>query len=293
MTILPDEDRAAARLSDFYRHNLTQLGTEDVIVANMGGSGQSLIGNILHELGLNYVDGYTEVLRADGSTEVAHEHAGYRRHLATLHRKDTAADGQSLRLWPRFVKTHHPPVVFDHATYGPIWLLVRDPRDTIYALYRWRASFGEEEWDQVPDTFEEFLRGQGDFSRSPIEDWVAFHTAWLDRAQTHGDHTILRFEDLKQRPVEVVSAALRGVGVSLPDAVVRAAVEASSFERMRAHEDQMATGQVEDAERPRMIRAGKINGWTEWMTPDLARLFTGSDLVEVGRRFGYELGETE
>jgi hypothetical protein len=284
MTILPDPDMAVARISDLYRHNLAQLGRDDVVVANMGGAGQSLIGNILWELGLNYVDGYTEILQADGTAIAAREHTDYRQHLASLDKKDNAGDVQPAVLWPRFVKSHHPPVVFSGATFGAVWVLVRDPRDTVYAGYRWRASFGEEAWDQVPDTFAEFLRGRGDFSDSPVDDWVAFYAAWSEVAGAHRNAEVLRFEDLKQRPVEIVSAALQRIGVDRSRADVERAVEASSFAKMREHEDR-----VSGAGQPRMIRAGKIDGWTEWMTPELAGFFTGDDLREVGERYGYHL----
>ena len=292
MTTLPDADLALARLSDLYRRNLTLMGKDDVIVANVGGSGQSLIGNILFEAGLNYVDGYTEALREDGHAVPADEHASYRSHFASLYDKDTAGDGRLRSLWPRFVKTHHPPVVFDDTTIGGVWLLVRDPRDTIYAGYRWRASFGEEAWDRVPDTFEEFLAGPGDFSSDPVADWCAFHTAWLDRSAQTEHAEVLRFEDLKTRPVEVVTAALHRLDVDIDPERVRRAVDASSFDRMREHEDRVTSASGGGAAaQPRMIRAGKIDGWREWMTPELARFFAGAELRTVAARFGYDIAE--
>ena len=289
MTTLPDPGLAIGRLSDLYRRNLAVLGPDDFVIANVGGSGQSLIGNILFEAGLNYVDAYTEELHEDGSAVAVDEHAAYRQHFSSLYAKDQS--GEPASRWPRFLKTHHPPVIFDTATLGGVWLLVRDPRDTIYAAYRWRATFAEEEWDRVPATFVEFLQGPGDFSSDPVADWRAFHTAWLERAGQYPHFDLLRFEDLKTRPQEAVSAALRGIGVEVDPDRMRQAIEASSFTRMREHEDRVARTQPDGADQPRMIRAGKIDGWREWMTPELAPYFSGGELRTVAARVGYDLSE--
>jgi hypothetical protein len=250
------------------------------VVASHGGSGQSLIGNILFELGLNYVDAYTEILSADGRAMVATTHESYRSHLAAQHDKDR---GNGVRtLWPRFVKTHHPPSVFATATIGGVWLLVRDPRDAVYASYQWRAGFAEEEWDKVPGSFAEWLAGSGDFSASPVSDWSAFYTAWSDQARQVDRSEVLRFEDLKTRPTEVVGGVLDRLGMRLPAAEIARAADASSFPRMREHEDRAT-----DPDRPRVIRAGRVAGWTAWMTPELARFFADPQLWEVAARYGY------
>jgi len=283
--LLPDPVLALGRVSDLYQRNLTVLGSQDVIIASHGGAGQSLIGNILYELGLNYVDAYTEVLHADGRAVAADPHSAYRTHFASLHSKDTGGEARPARLWPRLVKTHHVPVVFSKSTFGGVWLLVRDPRDAIYASYQWRSRFGEEPWDQVPDTFETWLAGRGDFSQSPADDWAAFYTAW---AGAFPQADVLRFEDLKQRPVEVVTAIVRRLGVDVGEADVARAVDASSFTRMREHEDRAA------AERPgggRMVREGRTDGWKGWMTPGLAGYFTSVELRTTAREYGYDLPE--
>ena len=290
MTTLPDSHLADARVSDLYRRNVTQLGSGDIVIASHGGSGQSLIGNVLSELRLNYVDAYTEVLFSDGRAVAADKHTSSRQHLASQHDKDVTGGDQPIRLWPRFVKTHHPPVVFADATIGGVWTLVRDPRDAIYASYQWRAGFAEEEWDRVPATFREWLSGPGDFSRSPADDWPAFYTAWEQRAHRCDHSDVLRFEDLKTRPVEVVSAALGRLGIDVDQADIARAVEASSFARMRAHEERVVRQDNRPvAGAPRVIREGRTDGWKGWMTPELAEFFAGAELRLVAREYGYDL----
>jgi hypothetical protein len=292
MTALPDPDLALSRVSGLHRRNLGQLGQRDIVVASHGGSGQSLIGNILFELGLNYVDAYTEVLYDDGRADAAAAHKDYRRHLVSQHDKDELGGNRPVLTWPRFVKTHHPPVVFSGVTLGGVWLLVRDPRDAIYASYQWRSRFAEEEWDKVPGTFPEWLSGQGDFSRSPVEDWSAFYAAWSEHAR-HCRHVhVLRFEDLKRRPVEVVSDALRRLDIQMPPVEVRRAVEASSFAKMREHEDRVARSRPVGSDPARVIRAGRTEGWKDWMTPHLARFFSGAELRVAAHQYGYDLGSS-
>ncbi|WDZ84794.1 sulfotransferase domain-containing protein [Micromonospora cathayae] len=289
MTTLPDSRRADARVSDLYRRNVSRLGPDDIVVASHGGSGQSLIGNILAELRLNYVDAYTEELHRDGRAVVAAAHTPYRRHLASQHDKDVGG-AEPVRRWPRFVKTHHPPAVFGDAPVGGVWILVRDPRDAIYASHQWRVGFAEEEWDRVPASFPDWLRGPGDFSPSPVDDWPAFYTAWARRADSCAHVDVLRFEDLKTRPVEVVATALGRLGVAVDRDAVAAAVEASSFDRMRAHEDRVAAGDGDPATATRrVVREGRTQGWKRWMTPELATLFTGPDLRLVAAEYGYQL----
>jgi hypothetical protein len=286
--IWPDAALAAKRISGLYRENIAQMAEDDIVIASCGGAGQSLIGNILFELGLNYVDAYTELLQPDGSAIAVGDHAGYRRHLASLHDKDTEkGDKQGLRLRPRFIKDHHPPVVFGDCKFGGVWMLVRDPRDALYSLYEWRRSFAEEEWDRVPATFGGYLRGPGDFTSNPVDDWVAFYNAWEERARDCDSSVIIRFEDLKADPFPVLRDALRPLGLDVSAAALHRAIAAITFEKMRAHEETV-TGSATGGQA-RMIRSGRTDGWQDWMTPELSRCFSGAEFREVARKFGYRL----
>jgi hypothetical protein len=91
--------------------------------------------------------------------------------------------------------------------------------------------------------------------------------------------------------LEVVPAALRQLRIEIPPEEVRRAVEASSFARMREHEDRVAGSSSDGAGRPRMIRAGRTAGWKDWMTPELAEFFSGDELRTVARGYGYDLSE--
>jgi hypothetical protein len=136
-------------------------------------------------------------------------------------------------------------------------------------------------------TFLEWLRGPGDFSDSPADDWPAFYTAWSQWSRRCEHVDVLRFEDLKTRTVEVVTTVLSRLGLDIPETEVARAVDASSFARMRAHEDEVAQQDTRPAGGARVVREGKTQGWKEWMTPELAPFFTGPQLRVVAGGYGY------
>jgi hypothetical protein len=80
-----------------------------------------------------------------------------------------------------------------------------------------------------------------------------------------------------------------GDGVQVDESDVAAAVDASSFAKMRAHEDRVAGDGDQGTGAPRVMREGKTDGWKGWMTPELATFFTGAELRAVAAQYGYDL----
>jgi len=269
-------------------HNIDRVQPDDVIVASYGGAGQTLLANILLEIGLNYVNPATEVLLPDGGSVPAEESLSYRGRFAAVHARDNAGTTGSGRWGPRLVKTHLFPEEFSGRDFAGVWLLVRDPRDALYSFYRFRQEFAEVPWEFVPDSFEEFLRTDDQTGRRPVNDWTTFYLTWARRAERCRFSTVTRFEDLKRDGVATVRTALRALGVEVPEADLERAVEASGFERMRAHEDSVAALD-RDKVNARIMRKGAVEGWREWMTPDLAECFSGDETASVAAYFGYQL----
>ncbi|MEV5301030.1 sulfotransferase domain-containing protein [Amycolatopsis methanolica] len=137
------------RYSALYQDNIARLGPRDVLVASIGSSGQSYLGGILVELGLNYADAYTEALREDGASEPVAAYDDYRERLAT--------PDAPRRPWPRFVKTHLTPRFFTGRPLLGVWILVRDPRDALYSWYRFRTEFVRDQLDRLATSFEDWL----------------------------------------------------------------------------------------------------------------------------------------
>jgi hypothetical protein len=273
-------------MTPLYRQNITRLGQHDILIASSGGAGQAIVGNVLLELGLNYVDAYTEELLPGGLSQARAEHTAYRQRLAATYRRDSASGPAFRQLWPRFVKTHYPAEVFASCELGGVWFLIRDPRDALYSLYRWRHSFAEVPWDVVPDTFEEWLANKSFDGDYPVEDWTSYYLDWFPLAQRYPAMAVSRFEDLKAKPLETFRNALRTFGVEVPESELREAIDFSSFESMRAHEDAVNASGGQDSGQ-RMVRQGKTDGWREWMTRELAGRFSSARTKALAARFGY------
>jgi hypothetical protein len=271
--------------------NLRQVDRNDVIVASYGAAGQALLGNVLLELGLNYVNPANEVLGDDGSSRPLASQLSYRARLPAMSARDACpANDKPSRSPLRFMKTHLFPAEFDSQDYRGIWILSRDPRDAIYSWYKIRQVFPEADWEKATGTFEEFLREPDYTHRRPVTDWAIFYDEWLQRASSRCCFAITRFEDLKQRGVETVRTALAAFGVKVSAVEVGAAVDRSSYEKMRAHEDEVARFD-RDKTQARLMRRGKIGEWRDWITPDLRTYFADDQVRSVARRLGYTLAD--
>ncbi len=91
------------------------------------------------------------------------------------------------------------------------------------------------------------------------------------------------------RPQEAMRDLLRTVDLDVGEDELNAAIERSSYDAMRAHEDAMARN---DVSRPaaRIMRKGKVDEWKSWMTPTLAEQFDDERLRAVAWQFGYTVG---
>lgn len=278
-----------------HRHNARLLGERDVVVAGDPGAGNALVGNIVQELGLDYLDPYTEVLTEDGSAAPAENHTGYRQRMAATAARDQA--GATRGSARRFVKTHLYPDVFEGVPLGGVLLLVRDPRDTVYSGYKWFRGFSESWWQDEENlegksTFGDYLRGSriGD-GRTPVAGWTAFHERWLSAADQFRRFAVVRFEDLKREPIATVTAFLAAFGLTASAEQIAEATRRSSFEAMRAHEDRTieSSGDARTSSA-RIMRRGAIGEWHEWIgQPGIAEVFADKQLSAIAARFGYEV----
>jgi hypothetical protein len=277
-----------------HKHNIGKLGRRDILVAGDPGAGNALIGNIMLELGYDYLDPYTEVVAEDGSASPAENQLSYRQRMAATaaHDQAGAAPEPPAR---RFVKTHLYPEMFADAPLGGVLLLVRDPRDTIYSGFQWFRGFAKSWWDDVEDTrgkgtLLDFLRGTriGD-GRTPVAGWSAFYEHWLAAAPALDRLAVVRFEDVKTDPVPTVTAMLAAFGLTASVEQILRAVERSSFDAMRAHEDQVSAAEGESRTKDaRIMRRGRIGEWQEWIgEPGVAEQFADPDLINTAARFGY------
>jgi hypothetical protein len=284
-----------------YQENIQLLGERDIAVAGDPGAGNALVGNIVLELGFEYLDPYTESVTDDGSPAPEQSQLSYRRRMsATSVRDKTAVLAPAGPDGHRFIKTHMPPDRFDGVPLGGALLLVRDPRDTIYSGYKWFRGFSESWWENAESTknkstFADFLHGTriGD-GRTPVAGWTAFYEQWLDAAPDLDRFAVVRFEDLKTSPVATVTAMLATFGLTAPVDRIERAVALSSFDVMRSHEDTMVAADGDTrTQNARIMRRGRIGEWQEWIDGQgIAEQFTDPDLIATAARFGYDLSTT-
>lgn len=256
--------------------NASQLLPTDIVVYGYPGSGASLLGNLLLESGLGYLDPYTETLESRASVASSEARRSYRTRLSASAHVDGGGPRNVSRdrLW---VKTHEGPEAFPVVP-TTVVILVRDPRDAVRSYYEFRRTFGKE---RETRPFALFLRHGPDGSPAAT-DWARFHEAWFGLASAK--LVSVRFEDLKaDMPAAFIELVRRTTSVELdPDMVARACAR-SSFSSMRAHEDAVA-----DDDR-RLMRRGLVDEWREWWSAEYASTFLTPEVTAGADRFGYRI----
>lgn len=281
------------RFGSVHAENIPRLGPREVAVLGYPGSGKTIIANMLHILGLNYVYAVTERLNLDGTSDPVARNADYLRRLDAEPGTDPFRRRRPARLWPRFVKTPLPLQYFlSRPLYG-VWSLVRDPRDSVYSYYRHLFDFKDDPGRQraFPRwlTFPEWLASSSLLGRRPVDIWQYTYSGWLEHSSGFDRAAVTRFEDLKRDPVGTMAEALRVFGVEVAERDLVRAAELSSFERMRRHEEDLLVDEGRAHERGRLVRRGLVGEWREWMTPQLWAFFSDAGLISTARGFGYEL----
>ncbi|AXQ31707.1 sulfotransferase domain-containing protein [Solimonas sp. K1W22B-7] len=194
---------------------------------------------------------------------------------------------------PVFFKIHdaylgpleRQPLVPADASRGAIYL-VRNPLDVCVSYAR------HSNWDidtaiaRMADEEHGLARSRNRLDRQlrqHLSSWGGHVRSWIDNGEVPVH--LVRYEDLRARPVETVAAALAFAGLARDAAEIERAVEWSSFERLQAQE--RAGG---FSEKPRLLpaffRRGVSDGWRQDLTPDQAACIT-RDHAPTMRRLGY------
>ncbi|HWM01026.1 MAG TPA: sulfotransferase domain-containing protein [Actinophytocola sp.] len=281
-----------AELARRYQRNAELLGAGDIVVATVPGSGSSLFSTLILELGFAHLDQYFNMLQEDRTVQTDETFRTIRSRMSGYAEVDSGAK-QAEDERARFFRCHIQPDLFDlNALHGAV-LLIRDPRDAAHSLYQFLGKMaGRLPGSPPTPSFPDFLDAPGHNGVPPVQAWTDLYSAWLEAKPKLRHFAVVHFADLKQRPVEAVTDMLAQLELPVAPERVERAVERSSFEKMRAHEDKVAATLSEaDAPDLRMMRRGKVNEWQEWFTPDLARRFADDELIKVAGQFGYHLAE--
>lgn len=179
---------------------------------------------------------------------------------------------------PRVFTLHAP---LDPALSRVIYV-VRDPRDVAVSYFYQRLRKKLDLALDLSEYVEEFVAEDSIWPSG----WSDHVGGWLGR-QNEAGFRLVRYEDLKRRPIETFGTILESIGIDLPSDEIRPYVEMASFEEMSKLEKPKSEARQAG---PRFIRRGEAGGWREDLGTAQARLIEDryGDLM---LRLGYELSQ--
>jgi hypothetical protein len=167
----------------------------------------------------------------------------------------------------------------------PVLLLVRDPRDAVVSLY-FQHTKRELRFD---GSMFDFVTGE----RSGLRTLIAYYNAWMTRRAWTGRFMLMKYEDLRRDTLSELRRASEFFRIPASDAVLQEAVNASSFERMRAIEARQAVGgsRLRPAEAGDestfKTRKGKVGAYREHLTADECDWVERFVREHLHRSYGY------
>lgn len=164
----------------------------------------------------------------------------------------------------------------------PTILFVRDPRDSIYSIYRrqYEAHYGFLEYLARPDIWPDHFPGL--FGLPPFETYAYYVSFWL-AMEACTPLLVVRFEDAKADPVGTAERVLGFLGVTRTRNEIDLAIESSSFNSARKAMIAMSRETGRDFLTARKGQAGE---WRQVYDPaSLARV--AGPVEEAMQRLGY------
>jgi len=156
--------------------------------------------------------------------------------------------------------------------------LVRDARDVALSEFAYTSALEFFRGD-LDDFLQVFLFGK----ISGFAPWHRHINSWLNSPLAGTSNLlVLRFEDLRENPIDGFSKMAEFLGVNVDSDLVRRAVARNSLERMKEKElVEPQRASVKD----RFVRNGSVQGWRSKLTPAQVELFArtvGPTLARLG-----------
>lgn len=171
---------------------------------------------------------------------------------------------------PMLFKTHELP----NPKFRRVVYLVRDGRDVVVSYYHFLKALGE--------NVDFATMVQPDYNIYPCP-WDKHVKAWLSNPYA-SEILMIKYEDLKARPVDELRRFCDFLGVSRSDTLLNLIAEKSSFENMRAKERK--EGFHTFPRDKAFIRRGVVGSFKDEMPKDALEKFT-SQSKEALERLGY------
>ena len=165
------------------------------------------------------------------------------------------------------VKTHAPVAApSGHATIDPAstfasLLIIRNPLAVLPSFARHMALDLDRAVLAMRDRRMALGGDDTGFPRTPLSSWSSFNRSWIS-AQSHLNVLPLKFEDMKQSPLETFGKALGHIGVRAEKERLEQALKATEFDKLKAQD--LTKGFKERTNRDKsnlFFRSGKVDGW--------------------------------
>jgi len=195
----------------------------------------------------------------------------------------------------RLIKTHEQY----RKDYTRAVFLVRDVRDVFLSCYVRAVEAGLAQLVSKGD-IDSFLLNFLEGTALQQGSWQQHTRSWLESPLAkNGNLMVVRYEDLRRSPEQVLGQLLRFLGVTPDVQVIRKAIENNSLQQMRAKEDKARQIGEQSSllgchnstgEDGRFVRKGAVGGWREKLTDAQIKLidqYAGDVLATLGYEPGF------
>jgi hypothetical protein len=194
----------------------------------------------------------------------------------------------------RLIKTHEQY----RKEYKKAVLLVRDVRDVFLSVYAAYGALGMAPIVSKGD-IDSFLLSFLEGRALQMGSWQEHSRSWLESPLAKdGNLMVIRYEDLRKNPEQMVAQLLQFVGITPDPVAIRRAIANNTLQQMRAKEDSAKKAgehsillgrRTGGEEGSRFVRQGAVAGWRGTLTDAQVKIIlqhAGDTLAAVG----YETG---
>ncbi len=173
-----------------------------------------------------------------------------------------------------------------------IIFLIRDPRDVIVSSYfemKNRANiFGNNPYENRKAIFEGTLPEFINRKVGGFDTILRYYNIWAANRHIPQDFLLVRYEDLKENPINELRRVLDFLGLkSVPEEIIAEAVVFASFDNMRKMESngKFRSGILNPADKADLdtykTRKGKVKGYVDYLS--------NSEIADLDRRMQSQL----
>jgi len=182
-------------------------------------------------------------------------------------------------------------------------LLARDPRDVaVSQFFQWkyRLKSSKRAINKYPEQNSDISLFDFVMKSDTGLSWViGFLELWAQEAANMDDFFLLRYEDLKAKPVETLEKLVKFMAAPASDAHIQAAVEFSSYENMKKMEEKrtfwLSGGRMLPKDRSNpdsyKVRRAKVGGYKDYFDDKQVEQIDAYVAENLSPFFGYARAE--